>query len=180
MTAANRLVRARHDLLTHAHTSPDMSFNNLQKKKFNFKEEEEQVTISVWHRTLPIFAQTAHYAWLSTALLLKASICSNIWHLCDARLFAKKICWNIYKDCEPIQHQWVCNFLRVKKTCFLVCTLRKKKVHRSVWSKKKLADLPRTGANFARLLPHKLSQHLLVGALLRHSLPPVLLLGTAD
>lgn len=33
MTAANRLVRARHDLLTHAHTSPNMSFNNLQKKK---------------------------------------------------------------------------------------------------------------------------------------------------
>lgn len=111
MTAANRLVRARHDFLTHAHTSPNMSFNNLQKKKkFNFKEEEEQVTISVWYRTLPIFAQTAHYAWPSSARLLKASTCSNIWHLCHARFFAKKKNIEIFKDCEPIQHQWVCNF----------------------------------------------------------------------
>lgn len=124
MTAANRLVRAQHDLLTHAHTSPDMSFNNLQKKKkkFNFKEEEEQVTISVWHRTLPIFAQTAHYAWLSRARLLKASTCSNIWHLCDARFSAKKNV-EIFKDCEPIQHHWVGNLMikAKKKKILLPC-----------------------------------------------------------
>lgn len=91
MTTAHRLKKKKKkkEAATRSHKSVSECHSITYKKKYK-KEEEDQVTISVWHRILPIFAQTAHYAWVSSARPSNLWT-SYIWQFCNAQFCARNI-----------------------------------------------------------------------------------------